>query len=235
MQTLLQVLLLVLTPLALSVQFNNSLTIPNNTCFSVLDSFPIRFSNTQLALVLNTTEPIENFQLTLYDYDITPSNFIWLASEQVTKNSSTFAYNDSFNILNMCNLGANVSVIYSLSYSSIYATPSYSRYTYEYAMIGPMAFFSLFFGYALLNILTLIVLHCVRDQNNVTVGEVYTLLVFGGLLGLHRLYLNKKVSGVIYLFTIGCFGVGWIVDFFLIPRYVNEYKKNIEYELHKGE
>ena len=40
--------------------------------------------------------------------------------------------------------------------------------------------------------------------------------------GFHRFYLGKPVSGLIYLCTFGLFGVGHIIDAFLIPRMVDE-------------
>ena len=42
--------------------------------------------------------------------------------------------------------------------------------------------------------------------------------IFLGLGGIHRLYNGKYVSGIIWLFTYGLFGIGQIVDLFLIPN-----------------
>lgn len=36
-------------------------------------------------------------------------------------------------------------------------------------------------------------------------------------MGAHRFYYGKTVSGILYFFTFGLLGVGWIVDLFLIP------------------
>ncbi|KAL0486187.1 TM2 domain-containing protein [Acrasis kona] len=50
----------------------------------------------------------------------------------------------------------------------------------------------------------------------------YVLWLFLGYLGIHRFYLNRIVSGVIYLLTGGIFGIGWLVDICLIPGMVDE-------------
>jgi TM2 domain-containing membrane protein YozV len=43
-----------------------------------------------------------------------------------------------------------------------------------------------------------------------------------GLLGAHRFYVGRPVSGIVWFFTGGLFGVGWLIDFFLIPALVEE-------------
>ncbi len=40
----------------------------------------------------------------------------------------------------------------------------------------------------------------------------WVLLVFLGLFGLHRFYLGKWLSGILYLLTLGLFGLGYIYD-----------------------
>eukprot|EP01085_Mycamoeba_gemmipara_P005256 Mycagemm_TRINITY_DN10152_c0_g1::TRINITY_DN10152_c0_g1_i1::g.5256::m.5256 type:complete len:116 gc:universal TRINITY_DN10152_c0_g1_i1:40-387(+) len=56
-----------------------------------------------------------------------------------------------------------------------------------------------------------------------SVAVAYCLWFFLGLFGIHRFYLDRNVSGIIYLFTLGIFGIGWIVDLFLIPGMVEHY------------
>lgn len=42
------------------------------------------------------------------------------------------------------------------------------------------------------------------------------LCVFLGLLGAHKFYLGKFGMGILYLFTYGFFGVGWLIDIFIL-------------------
>ncbi len=50
--------------------------------------------------------------------------------------------------------------------------------------------------------------------------------------GLHRFYLGKIGSGLLYLFTGGMFFFGTIVDFFKLPQMVRE--ANLKYEYRKA-
>lgn len=42
------------------------------------------------------------------------------------------------------------------------------------------------------------------------------LCIFLGLFGAHRFYVGKAGTGLLYLFTGGLLGIGWIVDIFVI-------------------
>lgn len=48
----------------------------------------------------------------------------------------------------------------------------------------------------------------------------YILWFFGGFLGLHKFYLERPLMGLVYFFTGGLLCIGWIIDFFTIPRQV---------------
>jgi hypothetical protein len=39
---------------------------------------------------------------------------------------------------------------------------------------------------------------------------------------LQRFYVGRPVSGLVWLLTGGLFGIGWVIDFFLIPEFVEE-------------
>ncbi|MCX5950365.1 MAG: TM2 domain-containing protein [Cyanobacteria bacterium] len=43
-----------------------------------------------------------------------------------------------------------------------------------------------------------------------------------GVCGVHRLYNRKPLSGIFWLLTFGFFGIGQLIDLFLIPRMVEE-------------
>ena len=48
-----------------------------------------------------------------------------------------------------------------------------------------------------------------------------------GYLGIHKFYEGNTKVGLIYLFTLGLFGIGWIIDIFVLgKKLVLKYKKN---------
>ncbi len=44
----------------------------------------------------------------------------------------------------------------------------------------------------------------------------YLLWFFGGLFGYHRFYYGRQLTGLLWMFTLGVFFIGWVVDAFLI-------------------
>ncbi|MBQ3494689.1 MAG: TM2 domain-containing protein [Clostridia bacterium] len=42
------------------------------------------------------------------------------------------------------------------------------------------------------------------------------LCIFFGYLGIHRFYAGKIWTGLLYLFTGGLFGLGYVIDFIII-------------------
>ena len=45
----------------------------------------------------------------------------------------------------------------------------------------------------------------------------YLFLFFLGGFGVHRFYLGRTTSGIVYACTMGLFGLGIIFDFFAMP------------------
>ena len=41
---------------------------------------------------------------------------------------------------------------------------------------------------------------------------VFVLCFFFGILGIHRFYVGKVGTGLLYLFTGGLGGIGWLID-----------------------
>lgn len=50
------------------------------------------------------------------------------------------------------------------------------------------------------------------------------LCVFFGWLGVHRFYEGKVITGLLYLCTLGFFGIGWIVDIVRLAMKPNPYR-----------
>ncbi|MFC2172344.1 NINE protein [Acidobacteriota bacterium] len=44
----------------------------------------------------------------------------------------------------------------------------------------------------------------------------WVLLTFLGLFGIHRMYMGKWITGIIYLFTGGLFGIGYLYDYWTL-------------------
>ncbi|MFK8139358.1 MAG: TM2 domain-containing protein [Bdellovibrionales bacterium] len=50
----------------------------------------------------------------------------------------------------------------------------------------------------------------------------WVLLGFLGFFGVHRFYLKKYLTGIIYLFTGGLFGIGWLYDLWTLNQQIDE-------------
>ena len=58
-----------------------------------------------------------------------------------------------------------------------------------------------------------------------SVGTSYLLWCLGlvGFCGIHRFYLGRPISGLIWLLTGGLFVIGQIIDLIFIPRMVDDH------------
>lgn len=44
-----------------------------------------------------------------------------------------------------------------------------------------------------------------------------------GICGAHRFYAGRPVTGFLWLITLGCFGIGQLLDLLLIPEMIEDY------------
>lgn len=71
-----------------------------------------------------------------------------------------------------------------------------------------------------------------KEESMKSTFLTYVLWLVGGPLSIHRFYLGKYGSGFLYLLTGGLFGVGWVLDLFLIPGMVE--RQNLKMQLRQG-
>ena len=59
-------------------------------------------------------------------------------------------------------------------------------------------------------------------QGDIDYDISWLLLTFLGLLGVHRMYMGKWITGIIYLLTGALLGVGYIYDYWTLNSQINE-------------
>ncbi len=55
-----------------------------------------------------------------------------------------------------------------------------------------------------------------EEKSDKTKLVALLLCIFLGGLGVHRFYVGKIGTGIVWLLTAGVFGIGWIVDIIMI-------------------
>lgn len=59
---------------------------------------------------------------------------------------------------------------------------------------------------------------------NYSIGWI--LLVFLGLFGVHRMYMGKWLTGILYIFTLGLFGIGLLYDLWTLNSQIDTINGN---------
>jgi TM2 domain-containing membrane protein YozV len=54
------------------------------------------------------------------------------------------------------------------------------------------------------------------EAGRINYSVAWLLLTFVGLLGIHRMYLGKWFTGILYLLTAGLFGLGYLYDYWTL-------------------
>jgi TM2 domain-containing membrane protein YozV len=60
----------------------------------------------------------------------------------------------------------------------------------------------------------------VHSERSIGTAYCFWLCAFVGICGLHRFYAGKWITGLLWLLTVGLFGVGQLIDIILIPRMI---------------
>lgn len=59
-------------------------------------------------------------------------------------------------------------------------------------------------------------------QGPIDYNIAWLLLGFLGILGIHRFYMGKILTGILYLATGGLFGIGWLYDLWTLNDQIDE-------------
>lgn len=60
------------------------------------------------------------------------------------------------------------------------------------------------------------------EAGQVDYTVVWILLTFLGPFGIHRMYMGKWLTGILYLLTGGLFGLGYLYDFWTLNSQISE-------------
>lgn len=67
-----------------------------------------------------------------------------------------------------------------------------------------------------------------RDPNRKYVDDAYVLWLPFGLIGFHHFYLQRYSWGILYFFTFGLLGIGWLIDGCRMSCLVKDFNKGIK-------
>lgn len=64
------------------------------------------------------------------------------------------------------------------------------------------------------------------QEGAIDYNVAWVLLTFLGLFGVHRMYMGKWVTGVIYLLTVGLLGIGYIYDYWTLNEQITSLNRS---------
>lgn len=64
------------------------------------------------------------------------------------------------------------------------------------------------------------------EKKRASLSDAYLLAFFLGLFGAHYFYLRRPRWGLLYLFTFGLLGVGWLIDLFRLQFLVSRFNED---------
>ena len=70
------------------------------------------------------------------------------------------------------------------------------------------------------------------NEGEIDFNLSWVLLTFLGVFGIHRMYMGKWVTGLIYLCTFGLFGLGYIYDFWTLNDQISLINGSNNYREH---
>ena len=65
------------------------------------------------------------------------------------------------------------------------------------------------------------------QTGNVNYSVAWILLTFLGFFGIHRMYMGKWLTGILYLLTVGLGGLGYLYDYWTLNRQITELNAGI--------
>jgi TM2 domain-containing membrane protein YozV len=68
------------------------------------------------------------------------------------------------------------------------------------------------------------------EEGDIDYSIAWILLIFLGLFGVHRMYMGKWISGIIYLCTLGLFGLGWLYDLWTLNGQIDDINYEMAYD-----
>ncbi len=68
--------------------------------------------------------------------------------------------------------------------------------------------------------------HQTYTEGRLDYSLAWVLLIFLGVFGVHRFYMGKMITGLIYLLTFGLFGLGWLYDLWTLNDQIDEINRD---------